>query len=199
VPRQVWAIASGILTDGSPVRHNKGMKHARRVQFCDDLYARVFELLGKREDSNEYQKFVHIMGKPCHNSAAGPYRVFSFHKLGLLIDYDTRLEGFSSITFQFDTASVRLGTVTPYRGGLPFDIKRTDDVYEVERKVGVKPESAGWVKGCQSPSCDAKSRASDYWQHYDVPPYRLTAIFDSPHDGLGMLVISGFLKRKNAD
>jgi hypothetical protein len=156
----------------------------------------VMELIGKRDDSPEFQNFLRVVGEPSTVDKVGSMKSYSFYQLGLDFDYETVRQSFDSITFELDTAGIRSGEIQPYTHDLPVGIKLTDSCAEVERKLGVKPESSYWVEGCQSSHCDAKSRASDYWQHYQVPPYYFTFIFDSPEGGLHLLGVDLLVARK---
>ena len=164
------------------------MRHSHRAKLFEQLYEHIVALLNKEEDSPEFRNLLNIVGKPSSKYDVGPHRFYGFHKFGFDMTYETSLRVFYTCTFEFDTAGTRSREVQQYRGSLPMGIRWTDSCAEVERKFGVKPESpGGWVPGCQSASCDAKSRASSFWQHYECPPYRYTLIFEREEGGLGLL------------
>ena len=157
------------------------------------------KLFGKRDTSGEFLRVLALAGELSETYEIRTTRFYNFRQSGLDIWYELERESFYSIGFEFDTAGVRSGGIKPYEGDLPAGIKRSDSCEEVERKLGTKPEHSGWVRGCQSSSCDVKSRASSYWQHYTVPPYHFTIIFDSPEGGLHLLGMRLLSHEKAAD
>jgi hypothetical protein len=147
----------------------------------EDLFIQLVSLLHKPDDSEEFERLIEVIGKPIRQ-----YDIRSHRFCGLNLTYDIAHEGFNHVTFHFDTAGVRSGGINPYRGNLPCGIMWTDSCLIAEQKLGVKPERAGWVPGCDC-SVDPKSRASNYWQHYGVPPFHFTLIFESEEGGLGLV------------
>jgi hypothetical protein len=152
-----------------------------------DLLSLVSVLLNKRADCPEFSNLIQSIGNPIRQYETRSHRFYDFHQCGLNLSYCISHEEFDSIVFHFDTAGVRSGHIKPYVGDLPAGIKWTDSCSVAEHKLGTKPERVGWVAGCDSASCDARSRASDFWQHYDVPPFHYTLVFESDQGGLGMV------------
>lgn len=152
-----------------------------------NLYDHTVELLGKYHDGPELAEFMRLIGRPTDIGSTRTSKFFYYWDLGFSI---TSISGVIAMaTFCHDTASIRSGREAKYSGYLPAGIQWTDTCKQAEEKLGRSPESVGWVRGCQSESCDEISRASDFWQHYEIPPFHYTLIFRNEKDGLGLLAV----------
>jgi hypothetical protein len=165
------------------------LRHSHRARIFEHLYEPIVALYNKCEDSTEFKNLLDLVGSPSSQFDVGHHRFYNFYKFGFILQYEKSLNIFSSITFEYDTAGTRAREVERYKGALPAAIMWSDSCAEVERKLGTKPERAGWVSGCDSSSCDPRSQASDYWQHYECPPFRYTLIFESEEQGLSLLAM----------
>jgi hypothetical protein len=170
----------------------------RQPEYPNDLGELIFDLLRRPLCGSEFRRLLEFIGKPDQDSTVGSTRFFIFRRFGVHLFYELSREVFYSITFVFDSAAIRYGEERPYLAKLPLGIENTDNVHEVELKLGLSPRLTDWLQGCEN-GCDPKSRARAYWQHYDVPPHRVTVIFDTFNSHLDMLTVSDLEIIKEVD
>jgi len=167
------------------------MTPSERAKVFEVMFERVMSILDESDESAQFKNFLELVGEPNVRYDETPKdRLYEFYEYGISLDYDISQKRFSSISFMFDTASIRSGEFEPYEGGLPMGLQWNDSCADAEIKFGIAPESARWIPGNQNPKADAKSRASSFWQTYLKTPLHYILIFDSPDRGLHHVGVS---------
>lgn len=152
------------------------------------MYPKLIALIGKNESSEEFLSFVAEQGQLPRVYDVGVYRFFDLHHIGISLTYNLSIETFSSITFHLQTVGVDAGEISAYEHELPANLVTLDGFDASVEKLGIPPERAGWVRGCQSDSCLPSSEQGSYWAHYELPPFHYVLSFDHRRSSLRMVV-----------
>lgn len=154
------------------------------------LYEQFFELLGK---SSEHDLVNSVLQRHCRDRESQSLRIYSFDDLGIELVYSTKFHCFCGLCFDYGSRSVKGGAIKPFTEAVIAGVCVGDRPVDVACKLGRSPSktSAG-----QHQSADVRARIESekedlaYFEHYELPPYRFTFVYDSIEGEISLLGIA---------
>jgi hypothetical protein len=144
------------------------------------LYDQLFNLLGKRSDSGEFNQLIGDIGEPSRVYEADDNTIYEFYDQGFGITSKQNNKKFWMLGFEFATLPVKNGAMKAFAGELHSGITSKDCASDVEAKLGVKPKSLRISEN--NKRCTGR---------YELLPLQFTCVFESPEGALeGMSIYS---------
>lgn len=156
-----------------------------------EIYSLIGKMLREHNSEEYFNRIVKLLEQPEVMNKNNYAIDYLFRKAGLGVMFDVSTNSFLSAFMHLRTGMVRSGVISPYRCELPCEIFVDDNRFEVQRKIGLEPESTTQVPG---PSPDAPRDLCDV---YKFDGMQLRFLFDGAQGELVSVSCRRQLEPKN--